>query len=128
MLMRLLLDHNVPDSVAVAFRDFGHTVQFVREILPIDSPDYLIATVAESDDYILVSCDKDFDKIAPRIPKGSRRRFKMLSRISLDCSEVQAANRVRATIKYIELAYREAQDAKRSMRVVVQMSGIRIAD
>jgi hypothetical protein len=38
-----------------------------------------------------LSIDRDFQKIAPRIPFGERRRFQTLSRISLQCSEPQAA-------------------------------------
>ena len=107
-IMRLLLDQNVPNSVADVFRERGHEVQFVRDILPADSPDPLVATVSEDQCAILVSCDKDFDRIAPRIPKGSRSRFKKLSRITLACSEPQAAQRVEKLMEYIELEFKNA--------------------
>ena len=126
--MDLLLDHNVPDSVAVVFREFGHTVHLVREILPTDSPDPLIAAVADRDGYILVSCDKDFEKIAPRIPVGSRTRFRRLNRISLDCSETQAARRVQATMGYIELAFTKTQFEGKRLRIVIQNGGIKIIE
>lgn len=77
---------------------------------------------------MLVSHDKDFDMIAPRIPKGSRARFRKLSRIHLDCSEVQAAHRVRATIRMIELAHDIARENGKSMRVIVQKTAVRVAD
>src|SRR5690348_4191941 len=101
-VLRLLLDHNVPDSVAEAFRARGHDVRLVRDILPTDSPDQLVATVSEQDGAILVSCDRDFRLIAPRIPIGSRARFRRLSRISLECNEYQAAQRVIAAMSLIE--------------------------
>jgi predicted nuclease of predicted toxin-antitoxin system len=126
--MHMLLDHNVPDSVAVVFREFGHTVYLVREILPTDSPDPLIAAVADRDGYILVSCDKDFDKIAPRIPIGSKTRFRKLNRISLDCSEAQAAKRVRATMRYIELAFTTTQLEGKRLRIVIQNAGFKIIE
>jgi predicted nuclease of predicted toxin-antitoxin system len=126
--MLLLLDQNVADSVAVVFREFGHTVHLVREILPADSPDPLIAAVAELDSYVLVSHDRDFETIAPRIPKGSRARFRKLSRISLECNEAQAANRIRQTMSYIELAFTNAVLAGRAMRVVVQSTGIKVIE
>src|SRR5258708_14824077 len=124
--MRLLLDQNVEDSVAAVFREFGHTVHLVREILPANSPDPLIAAVAELDSYVLVSHDRDFEAIAPRIPKGSRARFRKLSRISLECNEAQAANRIRQTMSYIDLAFGNAAVAGRPMRVVVQATGIKV--
>ncbi len=126
--MRLLLDQNVADSVAAVFREFGHTVHLVRDILPANSPDPLIAAVAELDSYVLVSHDRDFEAIAPRIPKGSRARFRKLSRISLECNEAQAANRVRQTMSYIDLAFGNAAAAGRAMRVVVQTTGIKVIE
>jgi predicted nuclease of predicted toxin-antitoxin system len=126
--MRLLLDQNVADSVAAVFREFGHTVHLVREILPANSPDSLIAAVAGLDSYVLVSHDRDFEAIAPRIPKGSRARFRKLSRISLECNEAQAASRIRQTMSYIDLAFANAAVAGRPMRVVVQMTGIKVIE
>jgi len=122
------LDQNVANSVAAVFREFGHTVHLVREILPSNSPDPLIAAVAELDSYVLVSHDRDFEAIAPRIPKGSRARFRKLSRISLECNEAQAASRIRQTMSYIELAFANAALAGRAMRVVVQTTGIKVIE
>ncbi len=126
VIMRLLLDHNVPDSVADVFRQHGHIVQLVRDILPIDSPDPLVATVSEEDGSILVSCDRDFKVIAPRIPKGMRARFRKLSRISLDCNEPQAAQRVQAAMSLIEAEYEIAQHSHdKRMFIVIQNTGIK---
>jgi len=82
-VLRLLLDHNLPDSVAAVFEEYGHEVHLLRDVLLPDSPD-LVAAVSEENDWILVSCDKDFRSIAPRVPRGMRMRFRRLSRISLD--------------------------------------------
>lgn len=120
--MHVLLDQNV----AELFRELGHAVLLVREILPVDSPDHLIAAVAELDGYVLVSHDKDFDTIAPRIPRGSRARFRRLSRITLDCANAQAVHRLRATMAFIELAFEAARLEGKPMRVVVQTTGIRV--
>ena len=107
--MYFLHDHNVPDSVALVLRELGHTVEFVRNVLPMDSADPLVATAAEAMGAILVSIDRDFKRIAPRIPKGERARFRKLSRISIECSEAQAAQRVRELMPFIELAWQTAQ-------------------
>ena len=126
VVMRLLLDHNVPDSVATVFRERGHIVQLVREILPTDSPDPLIATVSEDEGAILVSCDRDFKKIAPRFPKGSRTRFRKLSRISIECSEPQAAQRILAAMEFIELEYKTAQkESDKRMFIIIQKNGLK---
>jgi predicted nuclease of predicted toxin-antitoxin system len=124
--MRLLLDQNVPDSVADAFREAGHIVVLVREILPTDSSDPLVASVSEQDDCILVSADRDFNLIAPRIPRGARQRFRKLSRIALQCSEPQAALRIKAAMSLIESEYKIAQSSSdRRMFIVIQNDGIK---
>lgn len=124
--MRLLLDHNVPNSVALVFRTHGHDVRLVRDILPTDSPDLLVATVSEEEGFILVSCDRDFRKIAPRIPKGARTRFRNLSRISIECSEPQAAQRIEEAMALIEFEYEGAQKrSDKRIHIVIQNNGIK---
>ena len=125
-VLTLLLDHNVPDSVAVVFKEHGHNVVLVRDILPVDSPDPLVATVSEESGAILVSCDRDFKKIAPRIPRGQRTRFGKLSRISLDCNEYQAAQRVHEAMSLIESEYDIAQHRRDSrLFIIIQNAGIK---
>ncbi|MGH6804871.1 MAG: DUF5615 family PIN-like protein [Methyloceanibacter sp.] len=116
--MRVLLDQNVPDSVAEAFRENGHEVIFLRNILPPDSPDQIVADVSEAEGAVLVSCDGDFQRIAPRIPIGQRRRFARLSRVSLNCPEPQAANRVRVAMSLIETEYEVAQNANDARMII----------
>lgn len=126
-IMRLLLDHNVPNSVAEAFRAHGHVVLLVKDILPTDAPDPLVAAASEMEASILVSCDRDFDLIAPRIPKGMRSRFRRLSRISLQCSEPQAAQRVKTFMSVLESEYEIARkSADGRMFIVIQQNGIKI--
>jgi predicted nuclease of predicted toxin-antitoxin system len=119
--MRLLLDENVLLSVRKTFMDCGHEVLLVRDLLPVGSADPLVATIAEIEAAILVSCDHDFKKIAPRIPKGQRTRFRKLSRLSLRCRESRASERVRAAMSFIEREYEEAPDSK-DKRMIVEIS------
>jgi predicted nuclease of predicted toxin-antitoxin system len=125
-VLPLLLDHNVPDSVGTVFREKGHEVHLLRDVLLPDSPDQLIAAVSEENGWILVSCDRDFKVIAPRIPIGMRARFRKLSRISLDCNEPQAAVRVREAMTFIESEYELAMTRpEKRMFVVIQNNGMK---
>jgi predicted nuclease of predicted toxin-antitoxin system len=125
-ILRLLLDHNVPVSVADVFKARCHDVKLVRDILPTDSPDVLVAAASEIEGAILVSCDRDFDIIAPRIPRGMRSRFRRLSRISLQCSEPKAAQRVRAAMTLIEAEHEIAENSKDPrLFIVIQDHGIK---
>ncbi len=125
--MRFFLDHNVPDSVADVFRRHGHTVIFLRDELPSDSPDPVVATVSEDMEAVLVSCDSDFrKKIAPRIPVGARTRFRKLSRIDLRCSEPRAGQRVEVVMSLIEAEFEIAQNSHDTrMHVAIGDSYIR---
>lgn len=100
-----MLDENVPASAAEMLQANGHVAEFIKDYVPPGSPDPLVATVSEELQAILVSFDGDFEKIAPRVPEGGRRRFRQLSRIWLRCSEPQAADRLRAALGLIQAEY-----------------------
>jgi predicted nuclease of predicted toxin-antitoxin system len=126
LTIRLLLDHNVPDSVGTVFMAHGHIVQHVRDILPTDSSDPLVATISEFDGCVLVSCDRDYNVIAPRVPIGQRARFRKLSRISLECNEYQAAQRVEEAMSFIEMEYDIASTRRdHRMHIVIQNNGMK---
>jgi predicted nuclease of predicted toxin-antitoxin system len=106
--IKFFVDHCVPDSVGHALAAAGHEVIFLRTQLAPDSPDPLVAAVSEMHGAVLVTIDKDFRKLAPRVGVG-RRRFQRLSRISLSCSEPQAASRIRIALSLIEHEWGVAQ-------------------
>lgn len=103
--MDFVLDENVPASVGKMLGGEGHSAKSIRDYIPEGSPDQLVATIAEKINAILISFDGDFQKIAPRIPKGARRRFRRLSRIWMQCSEYQAAARLQLALSLIEAEY-----------------------
>ena len=79
--MRLLFDHNMPVSAADAFRENGHEVIFLKDVLPPDSKDPIVAATAEINEAVLVTFDRDFKKMASRISRGQARRFRNLSKM-----------------------------------------------
>lgn len=112
--------------MAQVFRDHNHIVKLLREIMPTDSPDPVVATVADMDGAILVSCDHDFAAIAPRILKGMRARFRRLSRIAIRCKEFHAARRIEEAMEFIELEYRTAQQRHdKRMFIEIQTTGLK---
>ncbi len=118
--MRILLDQNVPDSVAAVFEDRGHTVLYLRDVLATDSPDEVVAAFSEAEDAVLVSLDGDFRRIAPRIPDSQLRRFRRLSRIALRCNPLQAEQRLSVAMPLIEAEYNIAQ-ASPDPRMIVSI-------
>jgi predicted nuclease of predicted toxin-antitoxin system len=92
----------------MVLRAAGHEVIFLRQELAPNSPDPLVAAVAEMNEAVLVSLDSDFSTLAPRAGIG-RRRFRRLSRIALKCSEPQAADRILAALSLIQHEWDHAQ-------------------
>ncbi len=124
--MLLLIDENVPNSVAELFRARGHDVRFVRDLFPAGSPDPVIATIGDRLSAIVVTWDHDFDTLVRRIPEGNKSRFRHLGRISFRCSEVRGRELLERWIDMIEYHYDHAgQDADIRMIVQLQESGVK---
>ncbi|HTT80020.1 MAG TPA: DUF5615 family PIN-like protein [Stellaceae bacterium] len=117
--LRFLADNCVPDSVARILREAGHEVILLREILPTNSPDPLVASVAELNGAILISFDKDLRALAPRIGIGQR-RFRRLSRIAFRCGEPEAARRLQLALPLVEFEWMMAQTAS-DKRMIVEI-------
>ena len=124
--LSLLLDNDVPDSVGEVLKRHGHRVTHVRDILPTDSSDPLVATASELEGMILVTCDTDFRVVAPRIPKGHRARFRKLSRIALECTQPLASIRMEAAMSFIEHEFEETQKLRdKRMFIVIKKNGMK---
>jgi hypothetical protein len=117
--LKFLTDNCVPDSVGRALSNAGHEVMLLRHILPTSSPDPLVASVAELNDAILISFDRDFRTLAPRIGIG-RQRFRRLSRIGFRCREPEAAERLKLALALIEFEWTSAQVAS-DKRMIIEI-------
>jgi predicted nuclease of predicted toxin-antitoxin system len=93
LILRVFIDQCVPDSAGRAFQDHGHQVIYLREKIATNSPDPLVAAVAEANEAILVSLDADFRQLAKRHGVG-RREFRRLSLIKLSCRESRRYERI----------------------------------
>lgn len=125
--MLLLVDENVPKSVADFFASRGHDVHFVRELFPAGTPDQVIATIGDRLSAIVVTWDRDFDSLVRRIPEGNRSRFRRLGRISFRCNEVKGRPLLERWIGHIEFHYESALQQE-DFRIIVQIqeSGFKI--
>lgn len=100
--MRLFIDHCVPESVPKMLEAHGYSVIRLREKTAADSPDALVAAVAEANGAVLVTMDGDFKVIAARHGIG-RRRFRSLSLLRFErCRESRAAARLESALSLVE--------------------------
>lgn len=118
--MHFLLDQNVAKAVADMLIEEGHSCEFSRALIPADAADPLVAIAAEERGAILVSHDTDFNKIAARVQQGHKARFKKLSRVALECSEPQAASRLREMLPILAILVAQAE-GKPDSRVILHI-------
>ena len=120
--MLLLIDENVPDSVAQFFRERGHDVRLVRDLFLPGTADPVIASVGNDLGAIIVTWNhKDFKKLATQIPIGHRQRFRNLGRINFRCNEVQGRRRAESNIESIEFEFMQAQK-RPDKRLLIEIS------
>lgn len=117
MALRFFFDNDVPDDAAEVCRDAGHEVIFMREKLPTNSPDIVVAVAAELEDAILVCFDKDHKRIAPRLRR--------LALIRLECTQPRAAARLGTAMSFIEAEHEIAQASKARFFVTIGKETIR---
>ena len=101
--MLFYLDENVPAQVGDVIKDKGHEVHWTRDLIPEGSPDQMVAAISEDAGAVLVSHDKDFKRIAPRIPDGQKARFRKLSMLRLECKKPRSAKNLQALFAFVEL-------------------------
>lgn len=118
--MRLLIDENVPRSVAEFFAARGHTIEYVKDIFPARTPDPVIAAIGDKLSAIVVTWDRDFESLVRRVPTGNQTAFRRLGRISFRCPEPRGVALLERWIESIEFHYEQA--LKRSdFRMIVQV-------
>lgn len=124
--MLLLIDENVPVSVAQVLINRGHDVRFVRDLLAAGSPDPVVAVVGDRLSAIVVTWDQDFDLLVSRIPEGNRTKFRRLGRISFRCNEVKGRTLLEKWIEMIEFHYdRALKETDIRMIVQIQENGVK---
>ena len=128
VVMTLLIDEDVPSSVADVFRSRGHTVYLVSDLLPSGSPDHIVAITGDrlGPGAVLVTWDKDYRYLIPRVAKVGAGRFRHLSRISFECPEPQGKIRLGQEIELIEFKY-ESVMRMPDKRMIVEITTERLA-
>jgi predicted nuclease of predicted toxin-antitoxin system len=123
---RYFVDQCVPESVAKLLEEHGFEVVRLRHKIAVNSPDTLVAAVAEANNAILVTMDGDFKSIASRNSIGQR-RFRDLSLLRFErCPESRAAERLGKALSLVQHEWDYGAGQKdRRMFVVITTETIR---
>jgi len=117
--LKFFIDQCVPDSVGRMLKTAGYGVELLREKLATDAPDQIVATYSELSGAVLISLDRDFKSLAPRVGIGQQ-RFRRLSRIGIRCDEPDAANRIESALSLIEHEWQRSQRSS-DKRMIVEL-------
>ena len=106
--IQFFTDHNVADSVGNALLFGGHGLVRLRECMPKDTKDPLVALACSESGHVLVSHDNDFREVSRRLQITQGQYRKLLHRVDLRCFEPDAARRVTETMQLIETEWQRA--------------------
>ena len=123
---RYFVDQGVPESVARLLEEHGFEVIRLRHKIAVNSPDTLVAAVAEANNAILVTMDGDFKSIVSRNSIGQR-RYRRLSLLRFEhCRESRAAERLGKALSLVQHEWDYGAEQKdRRMFVVITTDTIR---
>jgi predicted nuclease of predicted toxin-antitoxin system len=114
--MILIGDEDVPRSVIEYLRNRDHEVLLATELFMPPTADATIAAGADQRGAIIVTCDRDFDKLIQR----NKLRFRSAGRISLRCSQARAQMRLTQVLDLIEFEFQRRQSFQ-DKRVIVDV-------
>lgn len=110
--LAFLSDHNVPVSVGQVLLDRGHDVVRVADLMPVNSPDPVVAKAAIEAGRILLSWDRDFNH-----QRFMQSRFAPLCRIGFALPEPQGAARLEVVLDLVEFAFARAEGQPVRIRI-----------
>ena len=122
VVIPLLIDENVPESVTTFLRERGHDIKYVRELSLAGSPDPIVAAAGDRLEAVVVTFNhRDFKKLAARVAKGGEARLRRLGRINLRCREPKGRQRIEQVIDIIEMEYERA-NRRRDKRLLIDVT------
>lgn len=101
--MLVLVDEDVPQSVAEFLAGREHQTEFVREVLVPGSADILVARWADDHGAVVATCNlRHFRRLIARVPPDGYARFRHAGLLGIACPQPLAAARLEAHIQTIE--------------------------
>ena len=119
------MDNCVADSVGKLLRNAGHDVAFLRDHLPADTKDPIVAMTCAMNARVLVTHDKDFKEISKKLAI-SKKSSGQLHRVFFRCSEPNAAARMKEALSVIESEWARTKASGGKLQMVVEITEVAI--
>lgn len=119
------MDQNVPDPVGKMLIAAGHDVVLLRECMPTDTKDPIIAMACARHARVLVSHDRDFRAISKRLAI-TQRHYRQLHRIGLHCLEPNSEKRMQGALALIEMEWLRIQEDGSQLVIELSDAAIRV--
>jgi hypothetical protein len=101
----LIVDENAPDAIADFFVSHGYTAYLVRERFGAGTPDRVIARAASEMSAVVVTCDRDYRRLAGWTTKPPNTRYPGMGLIVLSGPEPMGVDLIRRFLPMIEAAW-----------------------
>lgn len=119
------MDNCVADSVGRLLGKAGHDVALLRDHMPADTKDPIVAMTCAMNARVLVTHDKDFKELSKKLAM-SKKASTQLHRVSLRCSEPNAATRINEALSVIEAEWDRVQANSGKHQMVVEITEVAI--
>ena len=118
-------DQNVPDSIGNYLVSLGHGLTRLRDVMPTDTKDPVIAIACSENAQVLVTFDTDFKAAAKRLKLTKKKYQNSLHRVLMRCHEPDGVARLKEAIAIIESEWKGIKKG-RPMCVEVHAQSIRL--
>jgi hypothetical protein len=119
------IDNCVPASVNKLLSEAGHSVVSLRDVMPPDTKDPVIAIACASSAQVLVTCDKDFKAISKNLMVTQSDYWK-LHRISFRCPDPRCSERIKHAIALIEWEWKRGRRKNEQLVIEITDAAIRV--
>ena len=118
----------MPDGVGYFLEKAGHSVERLRDVMAVDSPDQVVATACRESGLVLITHNiKDFHKIV-KAHEVSKKDCDRLNRIEMDCRETNDVERLSKSLEIIEFEWNRLGQQKSGLRISISEKVIRSID
>ncbi len=119
-------DNDVEDCVADFLKDSGHSVVMLRDVMPSNSADKVVAINCRQHSLVLITHNVKHFKAISKQYEAKHGKVDILSRIEMECHQSMSKKRLEEFLPFIELEWTKRGKKKAGMRISIDRTMMRI--